>query len=596
VRKIPLIFKLLRFDLIFGFCIVNFTITFPNRYRSSMKVRSCILPFFAFVLLAASLSSAAGIVTQPRLIVVITLDQFPYEYLARFQKHLGPSGFNYLLDGAVFANATFKHANTSTGPGHAVILSGTYGRTNGIVSNNWYDRTLRRRVYCVEDRNVRLLGSDAEGRSPANYTALTYGDMLRINTAFRAKVIALSNKDRAAILPGGKFANIALWMRDSVFVSSTYYAETLPTWVQKFNASGKINSYFGSVWEKALPPSAYQEVDRDDAPHEDGEDGLGLTFPHRIRGNDSLKITPSYYSALLASPFGAEVLAELAKQATIGEELGKRGVTDLLSVSFSSTDYVGHAFGPQSQEVLDMTVRMDRILTDFFSFLDRHVGLSHCLFVLTSDHGVSPSSEYLEAQSESKVIQRYQYKEIVASAESLLTRRFPQTQKTKWIENSSGGSILFSPEALAAANISAEVAGRIICDSMLLRPEIATALTREQVRNLNPGTRLERRIRNSFYESRSGDVLLVTRPLWAQGEPGHGASHGSPVEWDAHVPVLFRGAGVKPGIYFGEASPADIAPTLSALTGVEFTPMNEGRVLEEAISLGAANGPAKQKR
>jgi len=561
-----------------------------------MNVRSRILTFLAIVLLAASHSSATGISTQPRLVVVITLDQFPYEYLTRFQKHLGPSGFNYLLDGAVFANASYKHANTSTGPGHAVILSGTYGRTNGIVSNSWYDRIERRKVYCVEDRNVRLLGSDAEGRSPANFTALTYGDMLRINTAFRAKVISLSNKDRAAILPGGKFANIALWMRDSVFVSSTYYAEALPSWAQKFNASGKINSYFGSVWEKCLPSAAYSEVDRDDAPYEDGGNGLGLAFPHRVRGNDSLRITSSYYSALLASPFGAEVLAELAKQAAIGEQLGKRGVTDLLSVSFSSTDYVGHAFGPQSQEMLDMTVRMDRILADFFSFLDRHVGLSHCLFVLTGDHGVSPITEYLEAQSGSKVIQRYQSKDIIASVESLLTRRFPQTQKKKWIENYSGGSILFSPEALGAANISAEVAGRIVCDSLLLRPEVACALTREQIRNLNPGTRLERRIRNSYSESRSGDVQLVARPLWAQGDPGHGASHGSPVESDAHVPVLFRGAGVKPGIYFGEASPADIAPTLSALTGVEFTPMNEGRVLTEAISLGGANGLAKQKR
>jgi len=178
-----------------------------------------------------------------------------------------------------------------------VILSGAYGRTNGIIANSWYDRVERRRVYCVEDTSVQLLGSDAEGRSPANFVGLTYGDMLRINTAFHAKVLSLSNKDRAAILSGGKFANIALWMKDSLFVSSTYYARTLPLWVQKFNTSGKINSYFGSVWEKSLPAAAYDEVDRDDAPYEEDNDGFGRTFPHRICGKDARAITSSRSSA-----------------------------------------------------------------------------------------------------------------------------------------------------------------------------------------------------------------------------------------------------------------------------------------------------------
>jgi hypothetical protein len=225
-----------------------------------MKKRSrVILGSVVFILTATLFSTGlAQMATQPRLVVVIVLDQFPHEYLTRFQGHFGPSGFRYLLDGAVFASATYKHANTSTGPGHAVILSGTYGRTNGIVNNSWYDRAERRKVYCVEDRAVRLIGSNDEGRSPVNFIGLTYGDMLRINTAFRAKVVSISNKDRAAILLGGKYANLVLWMKDSVFVTSTYYAQALPSWVQKFNASGRINSYFNSVWEKSLPSQAYE--------------------------------------------------------------------------------------------------------------------------------------------------------------------------------------------------------------------------------------------------------------------------------------------------------------------------------------------------
>ncbi len=553
------------------------------------KLSHVILGSVIFILTATlCLTAPAQLAKQPRLVVVIILDQFPHEYLTRFQKHFGSTGFQYLLNGAVFADATYKHANTSTGPGHAVILSGTYGRTNGIINNSWYDRSERRRVYCVEDRTVRLLGSNDEGRSPAHFIGLTYGDMLRINTAFRAKVISISNKDRAAILLGGKYANLALWMKDSVFVTSTYYAQGLPSWVQKFNASGKVNSYFGSVWEKCLPPAAYEEVDRDDAQYEDGGNGLGLTFPHPIRGDDPRRITPSYYSALLSSPFGAEVLGELAKRAILGEQLGKRGVSDLLCVSFSSTDYVGHAFGPHSQEVLDMCVRMDRILAGFFDFLGQEFGLSQCLIILTSDHGVSPIPQFLQAHSSAPVLKHFTSKAIAADVESVLTERFPQKRKTKWIGNYSGGSLFFSEEALAAAGISAEIAGRMVCDALLLRPEVACAFTREQMRTLCPGTQLERRMRNSYYETESGDVLLAFRPLWIQGEEEHGASHGAPVEWDAHVPLLIRGTGVGSGVFHGEASPVDIAPTLSALTGVEFTPGSEGRVLVEAMSTEAA--------
>jgi len=536
-----------------------------------------------------SSNAPAGVATHPRLVVVITLDQFPYEYLTRFEKYFtqptnGPGGFRYLMDGAVFANATYKHASTSTGPGHAVLLSGTYGRSNGIVTNSWYDRVQRRRVYCVEDKTVQLVGGSGEGRSPANFTALTYGDMLRINSAFRSKVISISNKDRAAILPGGKFANLVLWMRDSAFVTSTYYASSLPPWAQKFNASGKINSYFGKVWEKSLPAAAYEEVDRDDAPYEEGGDGLGRTFPHPIRGKDALAITSSYYSALVSSPFGAEVLAELAKQAVIGEQLGKRGVTDLLSVSFSSTDYVGHSFGPYSQEMLDLIVRMDRILSDFFLFLGREVGAEQCLLVLTSDHGVSPIPQFLKAHTTAPVIKQFSSATLVAEIETVLTTRFPRAQKDAWIEHYSGGSVFLSQAALAAGNVTAEQAGRVVCDDMLTRPEVWGAFTREQIRTMVPGTLLERRIQNSFYETRSGDVIIAFRPLWTEGLEEPGASHGAPVESDAHVPILIRGTGVRPGIYYDEASPVDIAPTLSAMTGVEFTPTREGRVLVEAMA------------
>lgn len=547
-------------------------------------------PVSATLLLALTLGvttttvSAPAPATQPRLVVVITLDQFPYDYIARYQQFYGQGGFRYLLDGgAVFTNASYKHANTSTGPGHAVILSGTYARTNGISRNSWYDRNLGRSVYCVEDRSVEVLGAKAEGRSPANYKTYTYGDMLRIGTAFKAKSIAISNKDRAAVLPGGKLANLVLWQIDSAFVSSTYYVRDLPPWVKKFNASGMTNSFFGKTWERTLPASAFALVDNDDAPYEGFPAGQGRTFPHPIVGDSASRITPSYYSSMIGSPFGAQTLAALAREAVTNERLGTRNVTDVLSVSFSSTDYAGHAYGPHSQEMLELNVAMDRILADFFRFLDTQVGLSHCLIVLTADHGVSPIPAYVSHSVGRPVFQKLDGKGIKARAESLLTARFGTVPSGKWIESLSGGSLFIAPAALAHAGVTAEIAASVVCDDLRRQPEVIAAYTRGQVMALTEGSRLEQRIRNSFNDERSGDAIITYSPFWKDDPDEHGASHGDPIESDAHVPVIFRGPGVRPGYYDADASPADIAPTLSVLTGVEFTPLREGRVLMEAV-------------
>lgn len=548
----------------------------------------------AALFLSTNAGSAASPAVKPRLVVIVTLDQFPYDYLARYQHFYGQGGFRYLLDGAVFTNASYKHANTSTGPGHAVILSGTYARTNGISRNSWYDRNLARNVYCVEDRSVEILGAKAEGRSPANYKTYTYGDMLRIGTAFKARSIAISNKDRAAVLPGGKLATIALWQVDSAFVSSTYYVKELPPWVKKFNASGMINSFFGRIWERTLPESAFALVDRDDAPYEGFPAGQGGTFPHPIVGDSASRITPSYYGSMIGSPFGAQVIAALAREAVIGEQLGSRGVTDLLSVSFSSTDYVGHAYGPNSREMLEMSVQMDRILADFFRFLDKQVGLSQCVIVLTADHGVSTIPAYVSHNVGRSIFQKLDGKAIRARAESLLTARFGTPGSGKWVESLSAGSLFIAPAALAHAGVTAEVAAGVVCDDMRRRPEVVAAFTRGQILALTDGTRLEQRLRNSFNDERSGDAIIAYSPFYKDNPDEHGASHGDPIESDAHVPVIFRGPGIRPGIYDADASPADIAPTLSVLTGVEFTPMVEGRVLIEALD--RSSGSAKIRR
>jgi predicted AlkP superfamily pyrophosphatase or phosphodiesterase len=523
--------------------------------------------------------------SPPRLVVVIVLDQYPFEYLTRFRQHFGPDGFVRMMNtGAAFTNVVYAHANTSTGPGHGVLSTGAYGCVSGIVGNSWYDNRAQRTVYCVADTTTTILGAGGQGRSPANLQTTTFGDQLRIATGFQGTVISLSNKDRAAILLGGKYANLAVWMRDSAFVTSSYYAKELPLWLRTFNSSGLVNSFYGRRWERSLPLSAFRSMDKDDAPYEEGGNGMGTTFPHRITGTDTTRRTSSYYTALLTSPFGAEILAALARQAISAEKLGRRNVTDLLCVSFSSTDYVGHAYGPHSWEVLEMAVQMDRILAGFFKFLDKEVGLSHCLIALTSDHAVSPSYGYLAAASGRDIVTRVPVAGVLAACESTLTASFgAPAGGAKWIAAAHNNSISFSAPTLLERNVDPGKAATVTARKLQEYPAVAEAFTREEIERLVPFTSLERRMKNSYSRSRSGDVTFAAKPLHIGAGEGTGASHGQPYESDAHVPLLLMGPGITKGVFHKEATPADLAPTLSALTGVGFTPGRQGRVLVEVL-------------
>jgi predicted AlkP superfamily pyrophosphatase or phosphodiesterase len=531
-------------------------------------------------------STAAGqLQPPPRLVVYIVLDQFPYEYLTRFRPSLGTEGFARIMNnGASFTNVLYAHANTSTGPGHAVLSTGAYGTVNGIVGNNWFDNRTGKMMYCVADSTVKILGGSGSGRSPANLQTLTFGDELRIATGFKGKVFSLSNKDRAAILLGGKYANCALWMRDSAFVTSTYYCAQLPEWVRKMNASGLINSYFGRQWERSLPIPAFQYCDTDSVDYENGENGMGTAFPHRVTGNDPNRITSSYYDALMTSPYGSEVLAAYARTAIREEHLGKRGVTDLLCVSLSATDYVGHHFGPHSWEILEMVVQTDRILSSFLKFLDKEIGLANCLVVLSSDHAVSQIPNYLTAASGRKVLQRVSYEGILAACESTLTASFgAPASGTKWVAGSANRSLSLSRRTLADRNVTPEQASILLKQMLINHKGIAAAYTRDEIEHLVPFRAVETRMKNSYLRARSGDVTVALLPIHVEMDDHKGATHGQPYESDAHVPLLIMGTAVKKGVYSQPAAPADIAPTLSALTGVEFTPGCQGRVLFEAI-------------
>ena len=546
-------------------------------------MRAQILAALLAVLIAVP--GRAGTPPAPRLVVVISLDQFPFEYTTRFNSYFGTGGFRRLeREGASFTNASYKHAVNLTGPGHAVILSGAYGNQNGIITNSWYDRSAGATVYCVDDNTVTTVGAPGKGKSPANFIGATYGDQLRIHTAFRSKVISVSHKDRAAILLGGKMASAAYWQSDSLFVTSSYYLPALPSWVTAFNGSGLVNSYFGRTWTQTLPESAFATTDVDDAPYENPDPGLGRTFPHPITGSDAGRITSSYYSALTTSPFGSEVLAAFARAAVRGERLGSRGVTDLLCVSFSSTDYVGHDFGPQSREVMEMAVAIDGVIACFLGFLDAEVGKGKYVVALTSDHGVSPAPEFIIAQNPRADAGRVAPDSVLARCEGALTARFgAPAPGRKWIARSVDRNIYFDPATLAAAGTTAEAAAQSVVPALSMLRGVAAVFTRAQMMEAASPAPLLQKAARSFHPLRSGDLFFVLKPYYFEGKGSRGTTHGEPYDYSAHVPLLIAGPGIAHGIFASEVSPADLGPTLSALTGVEFPAGREGRVLTEAL-------------
>jgi hypothetical protein len=422
----------------------------------------------ALLTVASSTAAQALPRTRPRLVVAIAVDQLRADYIDRFRPYFGPGGFNvFLQHGASFAQARYEHATTLTCPGHAVILTGSYGEVNGIIANDWFDVRRGRATSCAEDTAVSLVGSAGPGRSPRNLVGATVGDVLRTATAGRSRVVTVSAKDRSAIMLGGHLADAAYWLVDSLFVTSTYYRSDLPAWVREYNASGAVSKYFGHNWERVLPAGAYAAMGPDDEPAEADAAGLGRTFPHPIAGP----------KAFDRSPFPNDAVADFAMRAVSAEGLGRDTVPDLLGISFSANDWVGHAFGPESHEVMDVTVRLDRTLQRLFTFLDRTVGLANVVMVLTADHGVGPMPEVLRRIHPGATGGRLDPAVIDRAVRRALVARFGAAPAPGWIAYHQPPMIYLSRSALAARRATLEEAERVAQSAVQGVPGVYEVLT-----------------------------------------------------------------------------------------------------------------------
>lgn len=528
---------------------------------------------------------------QPRLVVVLVIDQFRYDFLERFSDLFGKNGFRRLMDrGALFTNANYDYVPTYTAPGHAAIFTGSVPAQNGIVGNTWYDRETNRTRVMVSDNNARMVTNDgpvgeAGVASPRVLIGTTIGDQMRLSNNLQSKVIALSQKDRSAVLPGGHRPNGAYWYNAQTgsFVTSTYYfkepaAKELPEWVKRFNTSKeqRPDKYFGATWDRALKPEAYKRAQAENLDVQ--RSSLGNKFPYVVTGGTD-KPGQTFYSAFEYSPFALDYVANFAKASMEAESLGADQYPDLLSISFSTPDLVGHSFGPDSQEVLDIYVRLDRVIADLLDYIDRRVGLANTLIAMTGDHGVAPVPEYVTSLGMDAA--RIESKPLNDAVNKALAARFGEE---KWVVGFVNDQYYFDRKLIADKRVIASEMERVAGEAALTVPGVVGYYTRTQiVEGRMPEGPIARRVVNGFHRARSGDLWIITKPFAFVTEYNVGTTHGSPYNYDTHVPVLFFGPGVRPGRYHVECSPSDLAPTLAVLLGVEMPSNRTGRVLYEAI-------------
>lgn len=519
----------------------------------------------------------------PRLVVLIPIDQMRADYLDRFGDRFTGGLARFLRDGARFTDARQDHAVTETAPGHAVIATGVYPNRNGMVANNWWDRVANRSVYAVSDTTAPILGDSlAQGRSPAHLLSATLGDWLKKSSP-NSKVYAIALKDRVAVIMGGQRPDGAYWYHDNTgwFVTSRYYRDAYPRWLLVFNDSGPKDSFFADGWVKAAPEDAYS-LSREDAFAAEN-DGIHTTFPHAFEGEAP---GPRYYAALPYTPFGDELTFALARDLIRHEALGADDAADLLVIGASAADFVGHTYGPYSQEVEDYYLRLDAMLEEFFAFLDEQIGPDRYIAVLTSDHGVVPvPEESLRRGLRAHRVDSYELQDVVLNA---LTRTMERLE-------------VEARPSLSLANAAMPQLAVRFPDGGVTGPEIAT-FRRELAANLRNAEivedvftfdELERgdqdrpyiaEQRRSFHPSRAYDLVLLLKKYYLDGGREYGTTHGTPYSYDTRIPLVFYGKGITRAEYGGRVRAVDIAPTVSRLLGVRSPPDLDGHVLQQVVA------------
>jgi predicted AlkP superfamily pyrophosphatase or phosphodiesterase len=504
---------------------------------------------------AAPAASAPAVTAKPKLVVLIVVDQFRADYLTRFASEYNGGLARLLNTGAVFTNAHQDHFPTVTAVGHSVTMTGAIPAVSGIIGNEWYDRVSGTLVTSVSDSAETLLGAQGEASSPRRLLVSTVGDQLKMSGATSAKVVGISLKDRAAILPSGHMADGAYWFdhNSGNFVSSTYYFKSLPAWVEAFNAKKVADSYAGKVWSMT-----------------------GSNKPLSMLASEPGRVL---YDGVYNSAYGNDLLESFAEAAIDGEKLGQNGGTDVLTMSFSSNDAVGHAKGPDSPEAHDICLRTDKAIGAFLEAVDKKVGLANTLVVFTADHGVSPVPEVNQARH---MPGGRLGKTVSQALDKALADKYGPG---RWVAASMGEFIYLDRALIESRKLKLDEVQDTAAKALLAVPHIDRVFTSEDLRhgryNQDP---IALRVAKGFNERRGGDLYLVFESYWMTGSATSGTTHGMPFNYDSHVPLVFMGQGVKPARYHSQVAVYNIAPTLATMLDIEPPSGAFGRVLDEMFA------------
>lgn len=532
------------------------------------------LPTLLLGLLLAGCANLPEPAPRPKLLVFLVVDGLPQRQVTGYRDQLAPDGLARFLDrGAWFADAHYGHAVTTTGAGHATVLTGAYPHRSGIIANEWRNPATGEREYCTGDTSASYIGhktNPLDGTSPKNLKVETVGDVLKRVDA-RSKVIAISGKDRGAILPAGKSGTAYMYMGQSgQFASSTYYMAAHPAWVNAFNGKKLADSYFQTQWTPLLPEAAYARSLPDD---QKWYGPRGGKLPMVMGAAADAAPNPAFYSQLLRSPFADALSLEFARAAIAGEGLGQDDAPDILAVSLSGHDYVNHDYSAESRLSHDHLLQLDRLLQAFFRDLDATVGKDNYIAMLTADHGFMPAPEYSAAQGQDSG--RVNGGQTLGRLNAGLEQRFGPG---KWV-SFSGSSLLLDKKLVAQKQVDANALAEEARRLLLAEPGFAAAYTRRELQSgSRAGAPYFGQMEKSWHREVSGDVQYVLKPYWMFGLST--ATHGSPYAYDTQVPILVYGPKwVKPARVDSRVEVVDIAPTLARWLGVPVPAASEGKLL-----------------
>lgn len=540
-------------------------------------MRKILLIFFVFIIANPCISQ--NVVQRPKLVVGIVIDQMRWDYLYRYYSlYQENGGFKRLLNQGFSCENTFiPYTPTVTACGHTSIYTGSIPAIDGITGNEWWDYNFSQQVYCTDDDNVKTIGSntDAGKMSPHNLLVTTIGDELHLATNFHSKVIGIALKDRAAILPAGHSANGAYWYDDKTgdWITSSYYMSDLPKWVKDLNAKKLVDNYYAHDWNTLYPLNTYVQSTPDEEPYEYRPFGANAKgFPYNLK-----QFVGKNYGILPVTPYGNTLTFEMARAAINGEQLGSDSSTDLLAISVSSPDYIGHTFGPNSVEQEDNYLRLDKDLGAFLEFLDKQVGKGEYLVFLSADHGVANVPAFLK---EHKVpAGNVDEKKMADQLNILLKEKFNLGNLVIGVFNY---QVYLDRNAINTAHLDKELVYKEIINFLLQQPGISRAFALDALNDVTLNSKIKNALANGYYPSRSGDIQIIFEPQWIEGFERGGTTHGVWNPYDSHIPLLWYGWNIHAGKTNREVYMTDIAPTIAAMLHIQMPSGSIGHVIEEA--------------